>query len=67
MFVILIVTVSLPSMEIPPVGIGTSSFENAYCPHSGQLDMLLLFQQIFFFFLIFTPCQGLFYILWIKQ
>lgn len=57
MFVILIVTVSLPSVEIPPVGIGTSSFENAYCPHSGQLDMLLLFQQIFFFFNI-HPMPG---------
>lgn len=63
---ILIVIISLPSAEITPIGIRTSSFENACCPHSGQLNTLFI-HSTKKIFLIFTLCQGLFYILWIKQ
>lgn len=41
-FVILIVIANLPSVEIIPIDIRTSNFENACSPHSGQLSRLFI-------------------------
>lgn len=64
-FVILIVIASLPSVEIIPINIHTINFENASSTHSGQLSMLFIHSTNNF--LTPSPCQGLFYMLWIKQ